>query len=96
MESRAGHQHAHRQGRLIRETSHPTLRFQPDRAIPLTDDQARVHADPRPSWLITRRNRIDAHRLAMARDAGRAREWVAATIPERYDAPWRPAPRGTP
>ena len=96
VEYQTGRQREHRPNPMISETSHPTLRFYLDRTIPLTDDFARVIQDPHPTWLITRWNRVDAHELTLARQAGRALERVATPFPQEYYALWRLTPRGAP
>lgn len=96
VEYQTGPNREHRQNLLIRETIHPTLRFYLNRSIPLTDDFARVLADPHATWLITRWNRIDAHQQALAREAGRALERVATPFPQEYYALYRLTPRAVP
>ena len=96
VEYQTGRQKEHRQHPLISETSHPSLRFYLDRTIPLTDDFARVIQDPHATWLITRWNRVDAHEVTLARQAGRALERVATPFPQEYYALYRLTPKGAP
>ena len=96
VEYQTGRRKEHRQNPLISETSHPTLRFYLNRTIPLTDDFARVLADPHTTWLITRWNRIDAHQEAQARASGRALERVATPFRQEYYALYRLTSKAVP
>lgn len=76
------------------ETSHPSLRYYLDRAIPLTDDMQQVLAQDGTVWLITRGNRIGDAERAAAAAARRPFARVPTPFAQVHYALWRLAPAG--